>query len=69
MESKTHSTDDGMERVKSPCVNVCLMDYRTDLCMGCHRTIHEIMIWQKMSNDEKKATLRSIENERTTRTI
>ena len=69
MEPETYTTDDGVEHVKSPCVNVCLIDTRTDLCMGCYRTIHEIMIWQKMSNDDKRATLRSIENERTTRAI
>ena len=69
MEPETYTTDDGVEHVKSPCVNVCLIDTRTDLCMGCYRTIHEIMIWQKMSNDDKRATLRSIENERATRAI
>ena len=69
MEPKTYTTDDGVEHVKSPCVNVCLIDTRTDLCMGCYRTLHEIMIWQKMSNDDKRATLRSIENERATRAI
>ena len=69
MEPETYTTDDGVEHVKSPCVNVCIIDTRTDLCMGCYRTIHEIMIWQKMSNDDKRATLRSIENERATRAI
>ncbi|MGI4731753.1 MAG: DUF1289 domain-containing protein [Janthinobacterium lividum] len=29
----------------SPCVNVCVIDDATDWCIGCGRTIGEIMDW------------------------
>ena len=29
----------------SPCVSVCRMDESTALCVGCYRTIDEIMAW------------------------
>ena len=43
--------------VKSPCINICRMDERTGLCVGCLRTIDEIVAWARMSEDEQRALL------------
>lgn len=29
----------------SPCINVCELDPRTDVCIGCGRTLDEIAEW------------------------
>jgi hypothetical protein len=45
----------------SPCNNNCYMDSATRLCMGCLRTINEIIRWQLLSSEEKKEILKLIE--------
>lgn len=33
------------EAVPSPCILVCTLDPRTDICLGCGRTLDEIAEW------------------------
>jgi predicted Fe-S protein YdhL (DUF1289 family) len=40
----------------SPCVRNCCLD-DNDVCLGCYRSIKEIMQWSNMSDAEKSATL------------
>ena len=35
-----------MSETKSPCVRNCCLDLR-DICLGCFRSIDEIMLWSK----------------------
>ena len=37
----------------SPCIGVCSIDPKSNLCLGCLRTSDEIAIWPKI--DSKKA--------------
>ena len=46
--------------VKSPCINICRMDERTGLCVGCLRTIDEIAAWARMSEDEQRTLLATL---------
>lgn len=39
--------------MQTPCVKVCTLDARTDLCLGCGRTIDEIARWSSMSEAER----------------
>ena len=39
-------------RVMSPCKSICVMDTKSDMCIGCKRTIHEIARWPMMNDDE-----------------
>lgn len=48
-------------RVLSPCNSVCKMDENSGLCLGCWRTIDEIVAWSSNSDDAKKKTLALIE--------
>jgi hypothetical protein len=41
----------------TPCVNVCLLDAETGLCIGCGRTIEEIARWATMSDRERRAIM------------
>jgi predicted Fe-S protein YdhL (DUF1289 family) len=52
------------ESVPSPCINVCRMDERTGLCVGCARTIDEIAAWSTMSDDAKRAVWNMLEERR-----
>ena len=49
----------------SPCISVCRMSLKTELCEGCLRTIDEIANWSILSDDEKRHILKLVE-ERTT---
>nr|WP_083774918.1 DUF1289 domain-containing protein [Neptuniibacter caesariensis] len=40
----------------NPCQRNCCLD-DNDLCMGCFRTLSEILGWSKMSQSDRKKTL------------
>ena len=46
--------------VASPCISVCRMDPRTQLCEGCARTIDEIANWSRYSDADKQAVWQRI---------
>ena len=46
--------------VPSPCVSVCRMDDRSGLCLGCFRTIDEIMVWGRQSDRERRVVWQQI---------
>jgi predicted Fe-S protein YdhL (DUF1289 family) len=46
------STDN---RVPSPCISVCRMDDTCGLCLGCFRTLDEIIHWGRAGEAEKRA--------------
>lgn len=48
----------------SPCVNVCQMDPKTGLCLGCLRTIDEIAGWMDYSVTEKLEVLERLDERR-----
>lgn len=45
----------------SPCISVCRMDPDSGLCMGCFRSLDEIVAWSRMPADDKRAVWRLIE--------
>ncbi|WP_372738424.1 DUF1289 domain-containing protein [Neptunomonas sp.] len=44
------------EKVKSPCIRQCCLDQQ-DICLGCYRSLQEILDWAAGSDDEKRAVL------------
>lgn len=42
--------------IPSPCVRNCCLDDK-DVCMGCFRTITEIIGWSQSSNQQREAIL------------
>jgi len=46
--------------VPSPCRNICQMDPRSGLCIGCRRTLQEIADWLEMTSEEKFAVLERV---------
>ena len=44
--------------VKSPCIQVCVVDPATGWCEGCYRTLAEIGGWMRYSADERSRVMR-----------
>jgi len=52
--------------VPSPCVSLCKMDSERRYCMGCLRTIPEIVAWGKADDDFKRAVWAELAQRRLT---
>jgi hypothetical protein len=46
--------------MKSPCVDVCIMDADSGLCQGCLRTLDEIARWSQMSEIEREQVVAAL---------
>jgi predicted Fe-S protein YdhL (DUF1289 family) len=53
--------------VSTPCINVCVLDPLSALCVGCGRTREEIAAWPTMSEPERIAVMAGLEERRTER--
>ena len=42
---------------ETPCIAVCMMDPKTNLCFGCGRTLPEIARWDRMEREERLAVM------------
>lgn len=47
--------------IESPCIQVCSMDPRSGLCLGCGRTIEEISGWAAFSAETRAAVMARLE--------
>ena len=41
----------------TPCIEICVVDPVSGLCIGCGRTIAEISLWPEMSDGERRAVM------------
>jgi len=48
------------DEINSPCVNICVMHRKAEICIGCYRTIDEIARWSVMPPLERKALVREL---------
>ena len=44
-------------RVMSPCIGICTIDPKSNLCLGCKRSLPEIGRWQMLEDDERQKIL------------
>jgi predicted Fe-S protein YdhL (DUF1289 family) len=42
--------------IATPCVQVCVVDGETGLCLGCYRQLSEVAGWARFT-DEERATI------------
>jgi uncharacterized protein len=49
-----------MSDQESPCTGICQMDDVSGYCLGCGRTIEEIIGWGSATSTQKKDTLDKI---------
>jgi uncharacterized protein len=40
--------------METPCIKICLVDERSQLCVGCHRTLDEISRWAVIGPGERR---------------
>lgn len=52
--SRAEGVDDGDAPVASPCTRVCRIDEPSGLCIGCLRTLDEIVRWGSMEEGERR---------------
>ena len=57
MARQTRST------VRSPCIGTCLYDPAESACLGCKRTPSEIYDWLIMTDEQRLAVLKRIEDD------
>lgn len=46
--------------VPSPCISICRIDAASGLCVGCLRSIDEIIAWGRQTDLEKRMVWRLI---------
>lgn len=51
-------------KIKSPCVQICVMDPATGWCEGCFRTLAEIGGWMRYSPEERDRVLATLQGRR-----
>jgi uncharacterized protein len=42
---------------ETPCIAVCMIDPKTNLCFGCGRTLPEIARWHRMESAERLSVM------------
>lgn len=46
----------------TPCVNICYIDPKTQLCEGCGRSLEQIGRWREMSAQERREIMAKLQN-------
>ena len=59
MHSIIHLKELIMNKVESPCIRNCCLN-EDEVCVGCLRSLNEIIEWGEASDEEKKAILERI---------
>ncbi len=50
--------------IATPCVNVCIVDGESGLCLGCHRTLAEVAAWTALSPEERETIMAGLSRRR-----
>jgi predicted Fe-S protein YdhL (DUF1289 family) len=50
--------------MKTPCIKVCQMDPVRGVCIGCCRTLDEIVRWSSMSSEEQESVMAELSSRR-----
>jgi uncharacterized protein len=46
--------------IATPCVQVCVVDGESGLCLGCHRTLAEVAGWSKLTDAERASIMAAL---------
>ena len=50
--------------MESPCIDICTLDAKGEICTGCLRSLDEIALWSQMSEEERRAIMRALPDRR-----
>ncbi|MGZ9898136.1 DUF1289 domain-containing protein [Shewanella gaetbuli] len=45
--------------IASPCIRHCCLD-ENDVCLGCRRTLEEILAWHHMTDEQKMKIIKQL---------
>lgn len=48
--------------METPCIHVCLLNDDSGLCLGCHRSMEEIMGWAGYTDAERRKIMLELPN-------
>ncbi len=48
------------KKAKSPCIDICKIDKKNGLCIGCLRSKQEIKDWKTLAKSERRAIMDSL---------
>jgi predicted Fe-S protein YdhL (DUF1289 family) len=43
--------------IKTPCIQVCVIDGESGLCLGCYRQLSEVAGWARLTDAERDAVM------------
>jgi uncharacterized protein len=46
--------------IATPCIQVCVVDGESGLCLGCHRTLAEVAGWSKLTDAERSTIMAAL---------
>lgn len=53
----TPETIAGLPRIESPCLSICAIDPAHKHCVGCYRSLKEVVQWGRMTDADRKAVM------------
>ena len=48
--------------IETPCIEICVIDSGSNLCIGCTRTLDEIAAWSQMTPGERRSIITALPN-------
>jgi hypothetical protein len=49
--------DEPRQPIATPCVNICVVDGESGLCLGCQRTLAEVAGWARLTDAQRTAIM------------
>ena len=46
--------------IRTPCIQVCIVDGESGLCLGCYRTLGEVARWGRLSEAQRAALMEEL---------
>ena len=46
--------------IATPCIQVCIVDGPSGLCLGCYRTLSEIGGWSKLTDQQRAEIMKEL---------
>ena len=50
--------------IATPCVQVCVVDGESGLCLGCYRRLSEVAGWAKLSDEDRARIMAELPSRR-----
>ena len=50
--------------IATPCIQVCIIDGESGLCLGCHRTLQEVGTWSRLDDEARRTIMGELKSRR-----